>query len=720
MILTNRVTQYELRVGVRELTDRWRVEGRYRPRSDSWLRSVDVEFSKELGARGLIGMAWPREYGGGEFSNTDRLAVTEELLRAGAPVAAHWIADRQIGPAILRHGTPELRQEILRGIISADYLFCIGMSEPEAGSDLAAVRTTATQVEGGWILRGRKIWTTGAHWASHVYVLARTSPGEHKHQGLSEFIVDMSSDGVVVSPIVDMAGEHHFNELVFEDVFVPRGRLLGEEGDGWRQVVEQLSFERGGPERVLSTYPLLVEILGNSDVIRDRRGEDELGEFVARLASLRAMTFDVAAQLDRGEAPVQEAATLKYLGNAFERDVVEFGRRILGPGGSDSVYGQALLASPGFSVRGGAADVLLSIIVRQEASKDWAKAAESHDLGSHNNELVELARSLSELDFEQRWQQMRQLGLVGIGVDEQNGGSGGAVDDLMALVAEFGARGVSSPLIEASVAYSVLAECGRLDLLSSESDYATIAFASAGIPTSLIGHAVPYAALASLVLLVDEEGSVLVVESGRGQVEPGDNVAGEPRDRVTVTGRGDLVRLGRVDVADVRARLALLWSAALCGALDGTYQLTRSYISTREQFGAPLIEIPAVAAHLAKMKTQVLLARAAFDRAAAVRRRADATSDARLGAAAVARITASAAADEAACIAHQLHGAIGITAEYNLHLLTLRLWAWRDTDIPAREWASLLGDRAIAGGEHAVWGSLTAGVIQATENLGFS
>ncbi|TPG32399.1 acyl-CoA dehydrogenase family protein [Mycolicibacterium hodleri] len=704
---TNRLTQAELRNTVRDLIDRWRSEARYQPRSDSWLRSLDVEFSKELASRGLIGMTWPRDYGGGEYTNTDRMAVTEELLRAGAPVAAHWIADRQIGPAILRYGTQELREEILPGIVSADYLFCLGMSEPEAGSDLAAVRTTATPVDGGWMLKGRKIWTTGAHRASHAYVLARTSSGERKHQGLSELIVDMDAEGVLVSPILDMAGEHHFNELVFEDVFVPRGRLLGEEGNGWRQVVEQLSFERGGPERVLSTYPLLVEILGNSDVIRHRRGEDELGEFVARLASLRSMAFDVAAQLDRGEAPVQEAATLKYLGNVFERDVVEYGRRILGPGGQGSAYGQALLASPGFSLRGGAADVLLSIIVRQEASKDARVASPM----AADKELTDLAQSLSELNFDQRWQQIRELGLVGIGVDEQDGGSGGTVDDLASLVAEFGTRGVSSPLIEASVGYSVLAECGRLDLLPDESDYATVAFGSSDELTA------PCAGSASLVLLVDDQGEVAVVGSGSGEakIEHDTNVAGESYDRVTVTDRGDLVRLGRVDVADVRARQALLWSAALCGALDGTYDLTRGYVSTREQFGAPLLKIPAVAAHLATMKTQALLARTAFDRAAAAYRRAGASPAERLGAAAVARITASAAADETTRIAHQLHGAIGTTAEYDLHRFTLRLWAWRDTDLPAREWAALLGDRALTGGEQSVWASLTAGETQAAD-----
>jgi acyl-CoA dehydrogenase len=359
-----------LRLSVRTLTDGWIAQGRYRPRSDAWVRSFDVTFSKALAQRGLIGMTWPIRVGGGEYSNRDRLAVTEELLRAGAPVAAHWIADRQIGPAILRHGSEDLQQEILPAIASADAFFCLGMSEAEAGSDLASVRAVAHEADGGWLLRGRKQWTTGAHLATHAYVLARTSASARKHEGLSEFIVDMASPGVTVTPIVDMAGQHHFNEMLLEDVYVPEGRLLGAENNGWRQVIEQLSFERGGPERILSTYPLLIESLGRVDSIRQQGAQGALGVLVARLATLRQMLWDLAGELDAGGAPVQKAATLKYLGNIFERDVIEFAHAHVESRSLTSGYGQSLLAAPGFSIRGGAADVLLSIISRQEVANE--------------------------------------------------------------------------------------------------------------------------------------------------------------------------------------------------------------------------------------------------------------------------------------------------------------------------------------------------------------
>jgi acyl-CoA dehydrogenase len=358
----------ELRSQVRDLVTQWRDAKRFATRCDSWLRSYDPAFTKELAKRGLIGMTWPRRYGGGEYYNVDRLAVTEELLRVGAPVSAHWIADRQIGPAILRHGSEHLRDSILPGITRGEYLFCLGLSEPEAGSDLAAVRTSAERVDGGWLITGRKMWTSGAHHATHCYVLARTEKTDRKHVGLSEFVVDMTTPGIAVTPIVDMAGDHHFNETVFDRVFVPESNLIGVEGHGWRQVIEQLSFERGGPERVLSTYPLLTRMLERPDRIRELGLKREIGVLVARLATLRRLCWDVAKSMDDGQSTVVQAATLKMLGNAFERDVIMVARDILGgPSASpQNPYGQALLASPGFSLRGGAADVLLSIIAKQE------------------------------------------------------------------------------------------------------------------------------------------------------------------------------------------------------------------------------------------------------------------------------------------------------------------------------------------------------------------
>jgi acyl-CoA dehydrogenase len=153
----------QVRTQVREIVVGWRAEHPGATHTDAWMRGFDHEFSRTLARAGLLGLTWPRQYGGAERSNVERLVVTEELLRAAAPVAAHWIGDRQIGPAILRHGSPELRAEILPEIVSARALFCLGMSEPDAGSDLAAVRTRAHRSADGWVVSGSKIWTSHAH-----------------------------------------------------------------------------------------------------------------------------------------------------------------------------------------------------------------------------------------------------------------------------------------------------------------------------------------------------------------------------------------------------------------------------------------------------------------------------------------------------------------------------------------------------------------------------
>jgi alkylation response protein AidB-like acyl-CoA dehydrogenase len=334
------------------------------------MRGFDLEFTAALAQRKLIGMTWPASVGGAGHSNVARLAVTEELLRAGAPVAAHWVGDRQIGPALLRHGTAELQAEILPGIVAGESVFCLGMSEPQAGSDLAAIRTLAVPTDGGFLLTGRKTWTTNAHHATHAYVLARTDRSGRKHEGLTELIVDMTAPGISVSPIVDISCEHHFNEVAFDDVFVPAHRVVGERGNGWRQVIEQLSFERGGPERVLSTYPLLASLMAQLPE-RDARGlRGEVGRLIAGLATLRQMCFDVALAVDRGEAPVRAAATLKLLGTEFERSVIQVARRVLGTGQASlhSQFGSALVASPGFGIRGGSSAVLLGIIAKHERS----------------------------------------------------------------------------------------------------------------------------------------------------------------------------------------------------------------------------------------------------------------------------------------------------------------------------------------------------------------
>jgi acyl-CoA dehydrogenase len=345
--------------------------GAWRPQVDGWLSGWNPQFSKELAARGWVGMAIPQEYGGHGAGALARYVVIEELLAAGAPVAAHWMADRQIAPALLRHGTEAQRAEFLPKIAAGDFFAAVALSEPDTGSDLASVRTRAVPVTGGWRLTGTKIWTSGAHRADAIFVLARSAPADpqNRHAGLSQFIVDPTAHGVQVRPIPILTGSHDFNEVVLEDVFVPAGRLLGEPGGGWRQVTSELAYERSGPERFLSTFPLLVALVGELAAgDADPTAAQGVGALVTRLWTLRQMSVSVAAALEAGEAPALAAALVKDVGTRFESTIAEAARQLCakpGAGGDFSrLLADAVLHSPAFTLRGGTNEVLRGIVAR--------------------------------------------------------------------------------------------------------------------------------------------------------------------------------------------------------------------------------------------------------------------------------------------------------------------------------------------------------------------
>ena len=358
-----------LRSQVRDFVAAEVADGRITPRVNSWQTGWDPDFSRRLGSRGWLGMTFPAEYGGVAAGAPARFAVTEELLAAGAPVAAHWVADRQSGPAILRFGTEEQKHEFLPGIARGETFFAIGMSEPDSGSDLASVRTRGERIDGGWLLNGTKVWSSGAHAAHFMIVLARTAArGDDRHEGLSQFLVDLAGPGVDIRPIRLLNGEHHFNEVVFTDAFVPDSRVLGEVGEGWRQVTSELALERSGPERILSTYPLLDAFLRES-----RSGADPatVGALLARLRTLLAMSFAVAARLQEGYSPEVEAAVVKDLGTRFEGLVVDTVRQLAcvepDPAADGTLAGmlaEAVQHVPSFTLRGGTNEILRGVIAK--------------------------------------------------------------------------------------------------------------------------------------------------------------------------------------------------------------------------------------------------------------------------------------------------------------------------------------------------------------------
>jgi alkylation response protein AidB-like acyl-CoA dehydrogenase len=362
----------KLRASVRDFLQADRAEFSWQPAVDSWLGQWDEGFSARLGDAGFVGMIIPQAYGGHGLSHLHRYVVTEELLAVGAPVAAHWVADRQVTPGLLAYGSEEQRERLLPRIAAGRFYSSIGMSEHGAGSDLAAVASKAVETDGGWLLSGTKVWTSGAHLAHQVVVFARTSPPDpdRRHAGFSQFLVPCDADGVRIEPIVLMNGEHHFNEVIFDEVFVPNADVLGEVGNGWHQVTAELSFERSGPERILSTVPLIaaaIRVLSAGSPPDDRTAAD-VGDLVARLISLRQLSVWVARTLSDGRDAANHAALVKDLGTRFEQESVEIIADLLDQSPRTPEVA-ALLATgwlhkPVFTLRGGTNEVLRGVIAR--------------------------------------------------------------------------------------------------------------------------------------------------------------------------------------------------------------------------------------------------------------------------------------------------------------------------------------------------------------------
>lgn len=336
------------------------------------------EFSKKLAAKGWVGMAIPKEYGGHGRSAIDRFVVVEELLSAGAPVGAHWVADRQTGPSLLTFGTEEQKRKFLPKIARGECYFSIGLSEPDAGSDLASVRTRATKVENGWSLNGTKIWTSGAHLNHYFAVLCRTSPlGEDRHEGLSQLIVDLSSPGLTINPIPLLNGSHHFNEVVLEDVFVPDEMVLGEVGMGWKQATSELAYERSGPDRFLSNYQILETFLQERPDLTDIPAvQAVIGHIVSRFWMIRQLSLSVAKAIDEKRSPAVEAAIVKDMGTTFEQEVVQLIQGLIehdpDPDSNslfEKLLAESIMMSPTYTIRGGTTEVLRSVAARSLRSQ---------------------------------------------------------------------------------------------------------------------------------------------------------------------------------------------------------------------------------------------------------------------------------------------------------------------------------------------------------------
>jgi acyl-CoA dehydrogenase len=334
----------------------------------------NAPLSRRIGARGWIGMTWPKRYGGQERSFLERYVVTEEFRVANAPVRLHFVADRQSGPILLKYAPEHIKMDILPRICRGELCFVIGMSEPGAGSDLFAARTRASKTSGGWVINGSKIWTSNAHVAHYMLGLFRTSPPtrENRRHGLTQFLVDMRAPGIRVNPIYQMTGEHDFNEVVFEDAFVPDDSVLGEIDGAWKQATSELAYERSGPERFLETFYVLSELVRAVGGKPDLRSAEGLGRLVAQLHTLRRMSLSVSGMLQQGQEPVVEGSLVKDLGTAWEQKLPARVRELaafLEPETTNRTtleeqIAYATMIAPKLTIQGGTTEILRGIIAR--------------------------------------------------------------------------------------------------------------------------------------------------------------------------------------------------------------------------------------------------------------------------------------------------------------------------------------------------------------------
>ncbi len=372
--------QERFRQEIRDFLEGELRQGLWQPSCDAWIMNYSPEFTKRVAAKGWIGLTWPMESGGQGRSYIERLILTEEMLRYGAPAACHWFADRQIGGSILAYGTEEQKRELLPKILKGEAYVGLGMSEPEAGSDLASLRTKATEDGNDYVIDGQKMWTSGGRFMNYIYLVARTDPEAPKHRGISEFVVGKSLAGITTVPTIDITGSEAWNEVFFDSVRVPKSCLIGEKNRGFYQILNQLDYERSGLERLMGNYPLFAALIqftketkrNGKPLSQDTLIRHKLAQLQIEFEVGRLLTYRVGLVVDEGRTPNWEAAMAKAYSTTFEQHLASVAMETLG------LYGQLLaesklapilgmaphsyLGSKGYSLQAGTSEILRNIV----------------------------------------------------------------------------------------------------------------------------------------------------------------------------------------------------------------------------------------------------------------------------------------------------------------------------------------------------------------------
>jgi alkylation response protein AidB-like acyl-CoA dehydrogenase len=328
-----------------ELPEGWGMTQFWDPDDDAQFAFAHA-FTQKLGRKNWLAVSWPHEYGGLDWPFWKQFIFNEELAHFDAPVVGRN-ATRFLGPTVMRYGTEEQKKQHLPGILSGETVWCQGYSEPNAGSDLGSLQTRAVQDGDEFVINGQKIWTSMAHHSQWIFMLARTDPEAPKHRGISYFLVHMHTPGITVKPLIDMSNGHHFNEVYFENVRVPRSGLLGELNRGWYMATTTLSYERSGIEgpaaaaryvRLLTQYAQETQRHGKP-LAEDPLLRQRLGQLATEVEVARALAWRIASIQTRGDIPGPEAPALKVFGSELFQRIAQTGMQMLG------LYGQLESAS---------------------------------------------------------------------------------------------------------------------------------------------------------------------------------------------------------------------------------------------------------------------------------------------------------------------------------------------------------------------------------------
>ena len=348
-----------------------------------WPKAREGEsFTKKLAARGWLTMSWPKEYGGQEANHLQQLVYNEEMAYHRAPGQTMG-ADR-VGPTIILFGTDEQKRDFLPKIVNDEITWCQGFSEPGSGSDLASLQTRAVRDGDTYVINGQKIWTSNAHRADYIILLARTDPDAPKHRGITYFLVDLKSPGISIRPLMQMNGQAGFNEVFFEDVRVPATSVVGEVNRGWYVSTATLDFERSGINRMIGGYKTYEETLDYAKATPSRSGRgtlfeentvrNALADIHLSFATGRLLSYRVAWMQSRGLVPNYEASMAKTLGTELHQRLARVAINTLGLPGQvltgehaplDGSIPQFYLSTVSLTIAAGTSEINRNIIAQR-------------------------------------------------------------------------------------------------------------------------------------------------------------------------------------------------------------------------------------------------------------------------------------------------------------------------------------------------------------------